>query len=87
MGPRHERGPPLELTLLPDLRAPCPENHVYVYSGVPPFVLAGQDGGDGSLLGAFCGSNLTGACQSPPRSGSARCLSERETGAVRVPSV
>lgn len=54
-----ERGPPLELTLLPDLRAPCPENHVYIYSGVPPFVLAGQDGGDSSLLGAFCGSNLT----------------------------
>ncbi|XP_037559962.1 multiple epidermal growth factor-like domains protein 8 [Dermacentor silvarum] len=53
-------GATLELTLLPNLRVPCPENHIYVYSGVPPFVLSAVRGSEESvLLGAFCGTNLT----------------------------
>lgn len=45
----------IKLTLLPGLLVRCPENHVYVYDGLPPFVSASGS----HLLGAFCGTNAS----------------------------
>uniref|UniRef100_T1JFI7 Multiple epidermal growth factor-like domains protein 8 n=1 Tax=Strigamia maritima TaxID=126957 RepID=T1JFI7_STRMM len=67
---RDSATPSIHLTIQPDLNVKCSENFVYIFDGLPGFVL--QDphrDWQNKVLGVFCGSNINKSIEVEAKSG------------------
>ncbi|XP_042899680.1 multiple epidermal growth factor-like domains protein 8 [Parasteatoda tepidariorum] len=56
LGPMQSTGTYLQVKIHKDINIPCPHNHIYIYDGLPNFVASDHPN---TLLGSFCGTNLS----------------------------